>query len=293
MLKHLNPTAANPARVVVIGAGGFVGGAVVAALERNGIPALPVTRKQVDLLQPGSGDRLRALLKPDDSMVFVSAIAPARNVTALIQNLTMSENALKALEQQPIGHLVYISSDAVYADDANPVNEASPCQPGSMHGMMHAARELVFRSALKSPLAILRPSLLYGAKDPHNGYGPNRFRRQAEKGEAITLFGEGEEMRDHVFIDDVGAIVLLALRHRSTGVLNVATGASTSFRAIAEKVVRLSGKPVEIRGTPRQNPVTHRHFDVTAGLKAFPEFRYTTLDDGLARAAHDRAGGGS
>ena len=65
---------------------------------------------------------------------------------------------------------------------------------------MHLVREVMLRSALTAPLAILRPTLLYGAADPHNGYGPNRFRRLAAAGQDIVLFGEGEEQRDHVLI---------------------------------------------------------------------------------------------
>src|SRR5256885_1405531 len=81
-----------------------------------------------------------------------------------------------------------------------------------------------FIGAVKAPLAILRPTLLYGAEDPHNGYGPNRFRRLANAGADITLFGEGEERRDHVLIDDLAEIVLRVLKRRSTGTLNIATG---------------------------------------------------------------------
>jgi len=154
---------------------------------------------------------------------------------------------------------------------------------------MHLAREIMLRATLKLPLAFLRPTLIYGAKDPHNGYGPNRIRRLAAKGEAITLFGEGEEKRDHVHIDDVGALASAALQHRSTGMLNIATGRSASFREIAEMIAALSGRSVQIRGTPRQNPITHRHFDITDCLKAFPEFHYIPLRDGLARAAKESA----
>ncbi len=269
---------------MVIGAGGFVGGAVTQQLTRDGVPVQALTRKDVDLLQDGAGARLAARLDPDDSVVFVSALAPARTTAMLLQNLRMAEAVGQALSSRPVAHVVYISSDAVYADDANPVTERSSCQPSSLHGMMHAARELLLKNDVKAPLAVVRPSLLYGARDPHNGYGPNRFRRLAEKGETITLFGEGEEQRDHIDIDDVARLVSHVLNHRSRGILNVATGVSTSFRAIAEKVVSLAGKPVEIRGTPRQNPVTHRHFDITGCFKAFPQFRYTPLNEGLARA---------
>ena len=284
MLEHGQGAPLKPKRVVVIGAGGFVGGAVVRRLTRDGVPAHGLTRKELDLLADGAADRLTAALDPDDSAVFVSALAPARTPALLVQNLRMAEAVGKALAARPVAHVVYISSDAVYADDANPVTERSCCQPSTLHGMMHAARELMLKTDVKAPLAVLRPSLLYGARDPHNGYGPNRFRRLAEKGEAITLFGEGEEQRDHVFIDDVAQLVALALSHRSRGVLNIATGVSTSFRDIAEKVVSLAGSRSEIRGTPRQNPITHRHFDITDCLKAFPKFRYTPLDEGLARA---------
>ena len=287
MLEHQSKAPQEPARAVVVGAGGFVGGTIVRQLQNEKTPVLGITRQEVDLLQDGAAKKLAGLLRADDAVVFVSAIAPARNSAALMQNLVMAEQLIAALTAQPVAHLVYISSDAVYADDANPVTERSCRQPSSMHGMMHAARELMLKSEAKVPLAIMRPSLLYGARDPHNGYGPNRFRRLAQKGEVITLFGEGEEQRDHVDIADVARLTSLVLAHRSRGDLNIATGTSTSFRDIAELVVKLSGKSADIRGTPRQNPITHRHFDITECLKAFPQFRYTPLRDGLERAARE------
>lgn len=285
MLTHQNQHPQKPARAVIVGAGGFVGGAIANRLAQDSVPVFAVTRKDINLLHQDSGKSLAKALRADDCILFVSAIAPARNSEALMKNLAMAEQVIAALKAQPTAHLVYVSSDAVYDDNANPVTERSFCQPSSMHGMMHAARELMLRSELNLPLAILRPSLLYGENDPHNGYGPNRFRRLAEKCESITLFGEGEEQRDHVYIEDLARLVAEVIVHRSTGVLNIATGEAVSFRQIAELVVRISGKPVEIRGTPRQNPITHRHFDITECLKAFPRFRYTPLREGLSRAA--------
>jgi nucleoside-diphosphate-sugar epimerase len=272
-----------------MGAGGFVGGAICTRLAADKVPVLGLTRNELDLLKPEAAATLQRLLRADDSVVFVSALAPTRNNAMLIDNLRMAEAVCAALAAQPVGHLVYVSSDAVYSDEANPVIERSCQQPSSLHGVMHLAREIMLRAALKLPLAILRPTLIYGAKDPHNGYGPNRFRRLAAKGEAITLFGEGEEKRDHILVDDVAALASVVLHHCSKGVLNIATGCSASFREVAEMVVALCPRPVEIRGTPRQNPITHRHFDITDCLKAFPEFHYVPLRDGLARAAKEGA----
>src|SRR5215831_3947200 len=289
VLEHSSPIRKAPRRVVIVGAGGFVGSAICARLAADKIPVLALTRNELDLLKPEAAATLQRLLRADDGVVFVSALAPTRNNAMLIDNLRLAEAVCAALAAQPVGHLVYVSSDAVYSDDANPVTERSCQQPSSLHGAMHLARETMLRTTLKLPLAILRPTLIYGAKDPHNGYGPNRFRRLAAKGEAITLFGEGEEKRDHVHIADVAALSSAVLHHRSTGTLNIATGKSTSFREVAEMVSALAGGSVEIRATTRQNPITHRHFDITHCLKAFPEFHYISLRDGLARVAKEGA----
>lgn len=294
MLHHLNPTPVPPRRVVVVGANGFVGNAIAARLERDGVSVLRLTRREVDLLDPAAADRLVRLLRAEDAVVAVSAIAPCKNSEMLRDNVILALALVQAIARVKPAHIVNISSDAVYADGPLPLTEASPTAPDTLHGVMHLAREVMFRSESKSPLAILRPSLLYGAADPHNGYGPNRFRRLAAKGEPIVLFGEGEERRDHVLIDDVAELAARVLYQRSTGVLNIATGEVASFRAIAEMVVRLSGNSVPIKGSPRQGPMPHngyRQFDIAGCRLAFPDFTYTPLALGLERAGRGPAHG--
>ena len=57
------------------------------------------------------------------------------------------------------------------------------------------AAETISNLVFTGPLALIRPTLVHGLDDPHNGYGPNRFRRLAATGREIVLFGEGEERR--------------------------------------------------------------------------------------------------
>ncbi len=285
MLEHTLSTPALPQRTVVLGARGFVGSHVLRRIQESGGEVRAIGSDSIDLLSADASEKLAAVLRPEDTLVFVSAIAPCRDAAGMVKNMTMVASVVDALGKSPVAHLVNVSSDAVYADDANPVNEMSYTAPSSPHGAMHLAREVLLRTGVKGcPIAMVRPSLLYGAADPHNGYGPNRFRRQAEKGETITLFGEGEEQRGHVFIDDVARLIELVIAHRSKGVLNIATGESVSFRAVAEMCVKMAGRG-SVQGTPRQNPITHRHFDTTACLKAFPQFRFTPMSEGAKLAA--------
>lgn len=284
MLVHINAVPVKPGRVVIIGAGGFVGGAIRKKLEADGVNLLALTRRELDLLGEGAAERLTQILQPTDSVVMVSAIAPVKTISMLMQNLRMTEVVCTALAAKPVSHVVYVSSDAVYADDANPVTESSYSAPSTLHGMMHAAREMMLGNATQAPVVFLRPTLIYGAADPHSGYGPNRFRRQADKGEPITIFGEGEERRDHILVDDVAALAVQMLSCRSSGALNAVTGVSTSFCETAHIVAKLHGGIV--KNVPRPGPrphLLHRFFDITNCLKAFPNFRFTPLQDGLAK----------
>jgi UDP-glucose 4-epimerase len=287
VLVHLNATEQFPRRTVVIGAGGFVGRAIVGRLQAEGASVLGILRQQVDLQAEGVASRLRAMLRPGDAIVAVAARAPCKDLSMLIDNMQISKTILDALAQAEPSHAINISSDAVYPDEPLPLSEATRAAPSTFHGAMHLAREIAFTEAVKAPLAILRPSLLYGAADPHNGYGPNRFRRLANAGENIVLFGEGEERRDHVSVDDVAELVVRVLKRRSRGVLNVATGEVHSFREIAERAVALAGRDVTISGSLRQGSMPHkgyRPFTTDIVREAFPDFRYTALADGMAKA---------
>jgi nucleoside-diphosphate-sugar epimerase len=291
MIRHHRDRPGPPRRVVVLGASGFVAGDLTGHLGSLGVETLALPSSRFDLRDPATAAPLREVLRPDDALVFVSALTPdrGRDVRTFMANLAIAETVGSVLETTPVAHMVYVSSDAVYPDDAALVRESTTCDPTSLHGLMHLARERMLAHSLKklgTPLLVLRPSLLFGPRDTHNGYGPNRFVRSALAERRIALFGEGEERRDHVFIKDVSRLIGLALERRSEGVLNVATGASTSFgdvaRMVAERV-----PSTEVAGTPRQNPVTHRHFDVTARVRAFPGFAFTplarALDETLAR----------
>ncbi len=287
MLEHLNRTAQKPRRVVVLGAYGFVGGTCARRLAARGVAVLPLDKDDIDLMAPGAAEQLQARLAPDDAVLVVSARAPCKDTGMMVDNIRIMHAVCTALERSRVDHVVYFSSDAVYSDAPVPLTEASPTEPVSMHGTMHLARELMLKATVKPPLAVVRSTLIYGEGDPHNGYGPNRFRRLAAAGQEIVLFGEGEERRDHVLVDDVAEIVCRVIERRSRGTLNIATGEVYSFREIAERIAAMAKPAVAVRGTPRQGEMPHggyRPFAIAACRDAFPDFRYTSLADGLSRA---------
>jgi nucleoside-diphosphate-sugar epimerase len=225
-------------------------------------------------------------------VVAVAARAPCKDLGMMVENMLIVRAIMDALGKVPVQHVVNIGSDAVYADAPVPITELTPAAPTSLHGAMHLTREIAFASSVKSPLALLRPTLIYGADDPHNGYGPNRFRRLANSGQEIVLFGEGEERRDHVLVEDVAEIIFRILQRRSKGVLNIATGQAHSFREVADLVVTGTGRNVAIKASPRSGPMPHngyRPFDISECRAAFADFSYTPLGEGIAKAQREAA----
>jgi nucleoside-diphosphate-sugar epimerase len=287
MLEHLNDSDRLPAKVVVMGAGGFVGGKIVERLKADGADVEALTRKDVDLMADDAAETLARHLSPETALVVTSAKAPCKNTEMLLDNIKMMKAVCDAIQESPPSHLLYISSDAIYSDSMKPLTEDSPAGADNLHGIMHAAREAMLKASVGDvPLAFLRPTLIYGADDPHNGYGPNKFRRLAAEGADITLFGEGEEQRDHVSVEDVAELAARIVKRKSRGALNAATGVVTSFREIAEKIVELADGAISVKGSPRKGPMPHngyRAFNASATKVAFPDFVYTPLQEGLAR----------
>jgi len=275
----------DPTRVVVVGSRGFIGKAVVTHLNERGIPVCPVPLSDIDLTEVGSDERLGNILRSDDAVVFNSALISekSRAPEDFMASVLMGWHACKALKKAPVAHVVYISSDTVYPFDINPICEDSYTAPEDIYGAMHLSRELMFRKMVASPLAILRLNAVYGIEDSHDAYGPNRFLRTAVADGKIGLFGEGVETREHLTIEDVAAVIGLCLSHRSSGVLNVASGESFSFRKVAEIISSMCNPPVDIENLPQRMPVKHRSYDVSAFAKAFPDFHFTPLAEGLAR----------
>jgi len=285
MLYHINTKEAKPKRVIVLGAKGFIGSATVAHLLQDGVNVLALGRENIDLCNEHATDQLIEMLSPDDVLVIAAAKSPCKTYTELLENIAMMKMICDALVKQPVKQVIYISSDAVYADSMEKLTESSPAAPTSLHGVMHLAREQMLASIVAAEdLLFIRPTLVYGVNDLHNGYGPNSFYRLVRQGKPIKLFGQGEERRDHVHVSDVAEIIRLCLLQHSYGVFNAVTGEVISFFEIAEKITQLFDSPVEIQYLPRSGPMPHdgyRAFDVALSKKVFPDFVCTSFSDGL------------
>jgi UDP-glucose 4-epimerase len=162
---------------------------------------------------------------------------------------------------------VYASSAAVYgAAERLPIDEAAPCRPLSAYGADKLGCELHARVAGHVhgiPSVGLRFFNVYGPRqDPHSPYSGviSIFCRRLSNGEPVDVFGDGLQTRDFVYVADVVAALLAAMRHASTAapVFNVCTGRAVGVLDLAATVAALAEKPLDVRHQPpRAGEIRH------------------------------------
>ena len=271
------------ARAVLIGGTGFIGKAINHELSRIQVPVLSIASNFINLLEPMAEYQLRKVIKKTDSIVMLSALTPkwGKGPDIFTKNIHMLDVVLKVASDINVRHFIYFSSDAVYGIKEGLISESSSLNPVDLYGAMHLSRELMLAKISHIPTMILRPTMVYGFGDTHNAYGPNRFLNTSKIENEIALFGEGEELRDYIAVEDVAKITSLILQKKYNGILNLATGNSMTFKKIAEFIKANRNHPTLIKRMQRLNNIFHRQFDTTNLIKMFPSYQYKKLEDYL------------
>jgi nucleoside-diphosphate-sugar epimerase len=153
-------------------------------------------------------------------------------------------------EHAPEARVVYASTRSVYGMiQTNPVDEGHPLLPTEVNSADKAAADLyhiAYWHAHRLGTACLRLSNVYGPRMliAHNRQGfINWFVRLAVEGGVFKLYGDGNQQRDMVYVDDVVEAFLHAgLRSELNGTaFNIGSGAGSSLRQIAETLIEITG----------------------------------------------------
>jgi UDP-glucose 4-epimerase len=224
--------------------------------------------------------------------VRVSVVDPRRDAAINIDGL------LNVLENARRHHsrVVYISSGGVVYGEPSvrPTPETSPKVPESPYGVSKLTGEhyLYYYARIHGlEYVALRYSNVYGPRqDPHGEAGVVAiFGQRVLAGTPFTIFGDGEQTRDYVYVGDVVAANLLAARlpvgaagtALDQRAYNVGTGVETSVNELARAVMEARGREVAVERAPaRPGELLHSALDASK-LRAAGWAPATSLDQGL------------
>ncbi len=274
----------RPKRIVILGTSGIISTNLQKILKKKSIKVISIGRSKLNFKNKNSTKILTKKIKSEDVIIFCSAEAPAKNIIMLINNLKICNTICNSLKNKKISQIIYISSDAVYADSRNKITENSSTAPNNFHGIMHLTRELILKNQFNKLLCILRPTMIYGDGNTHNGYGPNQFLNFALKNEPLSIFGNGEERRDHMYIEDLVKIIVKCIERRGVGSLNLVSGKVYTFKYLAELIINISKSKSKLIKVKRLGSMPHngyRPFNIRMLKHFFGDIRMTSIKEGL------------
>jgi UDP-glucose 4-epimerase len=155
-------------------------------------------------------------------------------------NVAGTVSVLEAAREVGARRVVLASTAAVYGDPSSvPIGEHAPIAPLSPYGTSKAAAEWYlgqYRRLHGISTLALRMANVYGPRqDPHGEAGViSIFCGLAAAGGRGTIFGDGQQTRDYVYISDVVGAWLAAAESDATGALNVSTGTETTVVELAD-----------------------------------------------------------
>jgi UDP-glucose 4-epimerase len=279
-------------QVVILGHSGFIGSHLERTLSASGTrEVIGRSLPDIDLADPGSAARLMPYLTRDAALVLLAAVKRQFGDTleAFQKNMAIVENVCSLLEEHPVGRVIFLSSAAVYGEETEntSISEETPVNPTSYYGIAKYSAERLLKKTCsaehQASLICLRPPLIYGPGDKGRTYGPSGFTAAALEGAPITLWGDGTERREFIYVQDICRLIAGLLDSDFAGELNVVSGSSYCFADIVA-ALKEQFPNLEVNSRPRSKQKADNAFDARR-IKSLlaPGFRFTSLKDRLSR----------
>ncbi|MQA10449.1 MAG: NAD-dependent epimerase/dehydratase family protein [Pseudonocardiaceae bacterium] len=294
-------------RVLVTGGAGFVGRSVVAAFRAHGVPVTVADLKPFETDDPGIKTVLGDLRDPevreaaftDDTagVVHLAAItsvlksAEQPNET-FSNNVRLTHELLELARIRGVGRFVLASTNAVVGDvGGSKITTRNPLNPLTPYGATKAACEMLlsgYAGAYGMANCALRFTNIYGPGMGHKDSFVPRMMRAALSGETVQVYGDGEQRRDLVHIDDVVQGILRAWTQAFTGPAIIGAGYSISVLEMIDAVREVTGAELPTEHVPaKTGEMPAVIVDITRSEEDLGYKPEVTLVDGLQTVWRD------
>lgn len=308
MSDRLSPTA-QP--ILITGGAGFIGSHLADALLAQGFSVrvlddLSTGKREnldgrVELIVGDVADEtaLRGAVSGCQGVVHLAAIA---SVQASVEdpvgthraNFIGTLNLCEAMRQEGIQRVLFASSAAVYGQngEGSAIDEDVVKAPLTPYAADKLASEYYldfYRREHGLEPAIFRFFNVYGPRqDPSSPYSGviSIFARRAEQGLPITVFGDGEQTRDFIYVGDLVKLLVTALLadEVAESAINVGLDQSTSLNQLLAEIGKLTGGLPDITYRPaRHGDIRHSRADNRRLLQRYRLDAPTPLAEGLAQ----------
>jgi UDP-glucose 4-epimerase len=257
-------------RVLVTGGAGFIGSHIVDALLANDVEVIVVddlSNGNLNHLHRSANFHQIDITSPDLITVFeggtYSAVVHAAAIASVTKSITNPDRdrainldgtakIIRLCQAYGNPRVVFLSSGgAIYGETPIPADERTLPAPISYYGIHKYCAEL-YLDISGLPFCILRLANVYGPRQAAGLEGGvvAILLEKLKTGQPFDIFGNGEQQRDFVYVDDVVQAILSAITGSQSGIWNIGTGIKTSVNHLVKTVELLTGSTIPVRNMP-------------------------------------------
>lgn len=262
--------------------------------RRENVPAA-ARLYEASLTDRAAVERIVAEFRPEVVDHHAAQIDVRHSVTDPIADATTNIlggiGLLEACVRHGVGKFIYASTGgALYGEGRRlPADEDHPCHPEAPYGISKYALEhylYFYRLAHGLDVTVLRYPNVYGPRqNPHGEAGVNAiFIGLMVEGKRPTIFGDGEQVRDYVYVGDVVRANELALTKGSGETVNLGWGRGVSVNDIVRILGGLLGtSEAPIHAAARAGEVQRIYLDASRAKDVLGWEPTVPFEEGLAR----------
>jgi len=296
-------------KILITGGRGFIGTNLVRRIRTSNPGADLVVLDNGSMAIPGGMDASVIALEGDvrDPAAVKQAVAGCTAIihlaghTRVVDSIRNPEfdfevnargtlNVLLAARDGGVSHVVLASTGgALFGAETAPTHEGLVPEPLSPYGASKLAMEAyahAFAGSFGIRTSALRFSNVYGPHSRLKGSAVALFFRQILARQPITIYGDGSQARDFVYVEDLCDGILKALESSATGTFHLGSGKPTSVATLLEIMREVVGPewPFEVRYAPwRAGEVVRTYSDIGKATRTFGYRPRVSLDEGLPR----------
>ena len=276
--------------VVITGGAGFIGGHLAIYLKERGykvtcidnlsrasksaIKALEKEKIPLIITDIRETNKLLEIFKGADVVIHTAALISVEEsikdpLLYLDSNATGTASVTKACIDAAVRRLIYLSSAAVYGEPIKlPIDEVHPTNPLSPYGLSKLFGEEIIKTLSRLypfDYIILRLFNVYGAgqSEEYAGVITKFINRVREKLPPI-IFGDGEQTRDFIHVNDVCHAIELAITTKNTNnIYNIGSGTATKIKDLAKLIMNIANINSEpIYSAPKPGDIKHSYANI-------------------------------
>ena len=286
-------------KIVILGGSGYIGRELSKFLQLSDPLAdlVVLGSKDIDLTTRAAANDLDDILDEHTTLYICAGIKKqlGDNLENFKRNLEITQSIVASKKVTQCKKTIFLSSAEVYGENINSlsISEKSPCMPSSYYGLAKKTSEdlfdLVYQKSGARGLVVVRMPLVYGPRESQNIYGPSGFFANAKAGKVQTLWGDGSEKRNFLFIDDLIQALSCMGNSDFEGLINIANSRSNSFKDVIDTLENLRLN-LSINQKARSKEKVNQGYDISLLKKTFQNFKPHSLEQGLSKMLSTEGG---